>query len=132
MILRRDRARLLAGLNGAGRSALGIVALTLPGLPLAPWVGAAKDDPAARLLAQAVGGRDLAIGLGTLDALRRGRPVGGWLAAGGIADAGDVLVTVLRWRQLPAIGRAAVAAAAAGGVVSALISAGSVDDPPSP
>src|ERR1700730_9005032 len=82
MTLTRDQARRLAFLDGAARCALGAVALILPALPLAPWVGDARHDRSARLLARALGGRDLALGLGTLLALRDGTPIRGWLQAG--------------------------------------------------
>ena len=66
MILNRDQARRLALANGVGRCALGLIAFSLPGIPLAPWVGEGRRDPSARLLARALGARDFAIGLGTV------------------------------------------------------------------
>ena len=36
-----------------------------------------------------VGARELALGLGTLDAHRRGAPVSGWVAAMALADSSD-------------------------------------------
>lgn len=127
--LGRDAARRLVLANGAARSALGVVAFALPALPLSPWVGRARRDPAARLLARALGGRDLALGLGTLQALRAGGAVAPWVAAGGLADAGDVAATLLSWRHLPRWGRSAVLAAAAGGAVSAALTVRAVDGP---
>lgn len=38
-----------------------------------------------------VGARELALGLGTLDAWRRGAPVSGWVGAMAIADGSDAL-----------------------------------------
>ncbi len=128
--LRGSDVRRLARANAAARSALGIVALTLPGMALAPWVGGARRDPAARLLARALGGRDLAIGVGALQALRAGGQLGPWALAGGLADAGDVVVTLLSWRALPRRGRLAVLAAASGGVLAAaLVTTGLARDP---
>lgn len=62
-----DLARLCGTAVAGGRTLLGVVALTRPALPLTPWVGgtAATTEP-ARLLARALGGRDLVIGLGGL------------------------------------------------------------------
>jgi hypothetical protein len=126
-LLDRDAARRLALLNGLARSALGVVALTAPSLPLTPWIGAEASDPAPRLLARALGGRDLAIGVGTLLALHRGAPVAGWVEAAGLADAGDVAATLGRFAHLPRLGRWTVLLAAAGGVVTAAVTARAVD-----
>jgi len=127
MTLSRDQARRLALANGAARCALGIVAFVLPAVPLGPWIGEGRRDPSARLLARALGGRDFAIGLGTLMALRHDRPARGWVEAGGMADAGDVVVTALSFAQLPRRGRWGVLAAAGGGVLAARLTAPAVD-----
>ncbi|MHB1533844.1 MAG: hypothetical protein ACYC1D_04370 [Acidimicrobiales bacterium] len=116
--------------TGFARAGLGAVALSVPRLPLLPWVGAGEAGrPTALLLARALGGRDLAIGVGTVLALRHGGPVRGWVEAGGLADLGDVVATVAAWRRLPRLGRWAVAGAAAGGVLAARLTAGAVDVP---
>jgi hypothetical protein len=107
---------------------LGLVALALPGIPLGPWVGEGRREPSARLLARALGARDFAIGLGTVLALRHGGPVRGWVEAGGMADAGDVLVTATSFPSLPPIGRFGVLAAASGGVVAARLCAPVIDE----
>jgi hypothetical protein len=127
MNLSREQARRLALANGVARCALGVVAFGLPGVPLGPWIGESRRDPSARLLARALGGRDFAVGLGTIIALRRDEPVRGWVEAGGLADAGDVVVTALGFTKLPGRGRWAVLAAAAGGVLAAWLAASSVD-----
>lgn len=129
MNLDRDGARRLARLNGVARLALGVVAFAVPGLPLAPWVGRGRKDRSARLLARALGGRDLALGGGLVHALDAGQPAAGWVVAAGVADAGDLLATLLAWRRLPRFGRVAVLGATVGGVVSAALTAGSVDSP---
>ncbi len=113
--------------NGAARSALGVAAIVVPGVPLAPWVGVDRHRGSARLLARALGGRDLALGLGTLGALRSGGPVRPWVLAGALADAGDLAITLLDWDHLPRAGRVAVAAAAASGVLAALVSVAAAD-----
>jgi hypothetical protein len=94
---------------------------------LGPWIGEGRRDASARLLARALGGRDFAIGLGTILALRHGAPARGWVEAGGLADAGDVLVTALSFPDLPRRGRWTVLAAAGGGVLAALLAAPAVD-----
>ena len=49
------------------------------------------DAKAAGWLARLAGAREVAIGLGTLDAWRQGRPVDGWVAAQRISDASDAI-----------------------------------------
>ena len=128
MPLSRDDARRLAFANGMARCALGVLAMTVPSVPLAPWVGRPADGGGpVRLLGRALGARDLALGLGTLLALRHDAPVRGWVEAGGLADAGDALVTLAAFGQLPRMGRWSVLAAASAGVVAARLSAGAVD-----
>jgi hypothetical protein len=127
MPLNRDQARRLVFCNGVARCVLGGTALVIPSLPLAPWVGRARADPAVRLLARSLGARDLALGLGTLLALRHDSPVRGWVEAGGLADAGDVVVTLGTLTALPRWGRWAVLAAASGGVLAAAIASRDVD-----
>ena len=122
-------ARRLAGAVALGRIALGIVALTAPSLPLRPWVGDQGRTPAARLLARALGGRDVALGLGAAEALQRRAPARGWVLAGGLADLGDAAATVGYWRRLPAVGRLLVLVAAGGGAAVAALAASSVDGP---
>jgi hypothetical protein len=105
---------------GLTRVTLGLVALVAPGLPLGPWIGraAARSRP-ARLLARALGARDLALGLGLLLALRRRAPARGWVEAGGLADLGDATITLASFRSLPSAGRWAVLAASGGGALVA-------------
>lgn len=120
---RTSRGRQLAWFNGLARAGLGVVAMVAPSVPLSPWVGGAGDEPAARLLGRALGGRDLALGAGLGWSLASGSPTRRWLLAAALADAGDVATTLGAWRTLPPRGRWAVLGAAGGGVVSALVAA---------
>ncbi|HEX8008101.1 MAG TPA: hypothetical protein VF482_16915, partial [Trebonia sp.] len=78
----------------AGRVALGLTALAWPSVPARPWTGAVNHDLSARVFGRALGGRDLALGLGALAALRdqaaNPGPARGWVAAGALCDALDV------------------------------------------
>lgn len=108
-----------------GRVLLGVVAIARPQVPARPWFGsAAAEQQPVRVLGRALGGRDLAIGAGTLWALRPDRSgpsyAAAWLAAGALADAVDAAATLAAWRSLPAGGRVLVVTAAGG---SALLSA---------
>lgn len=119
----------------AARVAIGVTALVWPGLPSRPWVGvgARTSDGAAglagRVFGRALGGRDLALGLGALAALNRvsgepGEPgVPGvpaaeaafaWVAVGALSDALDVVTSLASWRDLPRLSRWLVIGSAAG------------------
>jgi hypothetical protein len=152
----------------AARAGLGVAALVSPALIARPWVGgeagaaggeagAAGGEagaagggagaaggargPAARVLGRALGGRDLALGLGALAALQGGRlaaagaaagaapgagaarGAGIWIGAGALSDSLDVLATATAWDELPAVGRWLVALSAGGAAVSGAIAA---------
>jgi len=119
-----------------GRVALGVTALAWPSVPARPWVGAAADDVAARVFGRALGGRDLALGLGALVALQGPAAQAGsaraWLAAGALSDALDVAATVSSWPDLPRVTRWLVAASAGGaalaGAAGALVAGGAKPD----
>ena len=119
-----------------GRVALGVTALAWPSVPARPWVGAAADDVAARVFGRALGGRDLALGLGALVALQGPAAQAGsaraWLAAGALSDALDVVATVSSWPELPRVTRWLVAASAGGaalaGAAGALVAGGAKPD----
>lgn len=127
MAFNREQSRRLAQVNAVSRLALGVAAVALPQIPLKLWVGDRRIDRTSKLLARALGGRDLAIGLGTLLAMRHDTPVRGWVEAAGLADAVDAVVTLAAFAKLPAAGRWLVLAAAGSGVVSARLTAPGVD-----
>ena len=52
------------------RLGVGVVAVAAPARVSRAWVGGAGGGPSGRVLGRALGGRDLALGLGTLAALR--------------------------------------------------------------
>lgn len=105
---------------GALRAGLGVVAMARPRLVARPWLGA---GPAGGLgtavLGTALGGRDLALGLGALLA-RDSAGLAAWSAAGALADGMDVATTLAHWSDLPRRGRLAVLAAATGGMLTEL------------
>ncbi|HEX4062807.1 MAG TPA: hypothetical protein VHY58_17455 [Streptosporangiaceae bacterium] len=119
----------------AARTAIGVVALASPALVGRPWVGAAANGTPGRVLARALGGRDLALGLGTLAALQQ-IPLAGpdhcdsvaglWVGLGAMADSLDVLATAIAWDELPSIGRWLVAASAGGAAVTGAAAAWSL------
>jgi hypothetical protein len=105
----------------AGRVALGLTALAWPVVPARPWVGATTDDLTAQVFGRALGGRDLALGLGALTTLWPGTAPGSaaaWMAAGALSDALDVAASLASWQELPRITRWLVAASAGGAALT--------------
>jgi hypothetical protein len=92
-----------------------------------PWLGRGMGRPTEKLLARSLGGRDIALGLGAILAMDRGAPTRGWLEAGGLADAGDLLGTLLAFRALPRFLRWAMLLVMSGAVAAAGVLAPSVD-----
>jgi hypothetical protein len=124
--MKRDEARVYAQALAGGRAALGLAFFLLPKVGSGLWTGDTKT-PAVRVLSRALGARDMALGLGALLALRSNSPVRGWLEAGGFADAGDALATIVAWKQLPRARRWLVIIAAAGAAALAGVLAPAVD-----
>lgn len=117
----RTRAvyRIIA-LWGAARVGLGVVALSAPGVVAAVWVGPLRE-PAGTVLGRALGGRDVALGLGTLISAMTGRSMIPWVVASGGADAVDAVATLLVRSELPRGRRELIAAAAGGSALVALL-----------
>lgn len=121
----------------AARVAIGVAALAWPAVPSRPWVGTGTGSTGAdgtdgdlpsRVFGRALGGRDLALGLGTLAALRQAesesgspderRPASAWVAAGALSDALDVATSLVSWRELPRVTRWLVVGSAAGAAIT--------------
>lgn len=120
---------LTLGIAGA-RALLGAVAIVAPSVALKPWVGEISpgDAPKQRLLARALGGRDIALGLGALLAWRRGRPFRGWVEAAALADSVDAASTLMSVKWLPKKGSTVVLLSAAGAAASGFIGARRCDE----
>jgi hypothetical protein len=114
------------------RIALGAVAVAAPGLT-ARLLGRQRSDGSdgiAPVLARMLGGRDIALGLGTVIALDRGKPVRGWLEGSALADAVDCLACVVgRESMSPVASRAAGGLGAAAAIVGVVL-ARRLDPPP--
>ena len=113
--------RILAGLISFGRLLFGVAFIAKPRLMEQAWIGKQARLPGAQVLTRAAGARDLALGLGGLQALTRNdgsaRP---WLAAAALCDAVDYGATWTAGRGIPRQARNAVLAIAG---VSSLLSA---------
>lgn len=124
------RARSAAGALAAGRVVLGVTAMAAPALPSLPWVGRAEAArPAVKLFARSMGARDIALGLGAVLAFRHEAPLRGWVEAGGLCDAGDVMGTLVHFRELPRVGRLVILAVAGGSMAASRWLATWVDAP---
>jgi hypothetical protein len=111
-----------------GRVGLGLVALTCPAVVARPWVGPSAESQAGQVLGRALGGRDLALGLGTLAALRRAgagpdQGATAWVGLSALADGFDLLITAGSWGKLPTPGRWLVALASGGAAALGLAAA---------
>ena len=135
-----DRLRQAAMALAVGRTAMGVTALAAPSLIWRPWVGDTRGVP-ARVLGRALGGRDLALGLGALAALRAVPPAsaaagtsagavagtaGAWVGFGAVADSLDLVTTAAAWDELPAVGRWLIATSAGGAAVVGAVAAWSL------
>jgi hypothetical protein len=121
------RMRALAALISFGRLCFGIAFIAEPKLMDRGWIGKQARVPGAQVLARAVGARDLAVGLGGLQATARNdgsaRP---WLAAASLCDAVDFGATWAAGRRIPRQARNGVLAiAGVFSVLSAIAAAGS-------
>jgi hypothetical protein len=98
--------RLLAQLIAGGRVALGAGLLASPPLVTRGWVGPDESErPGARVLGAGLGGRDLALGLGTLAALNAGGDAAKpWLLGSVLADLADFAATLRSAGELPRSG----------------------------
>lgn len=114
-MIRSMEPRLLARATAAARVGFGVALLARPELLTGPWIGRDATRPGPKVLARALGARDLALGAGAL-ACQSG-DLRLWLAAALIADGADLAVTATAGSALPLTGRVLVSATALGGVV---------------
>jgi hypothetical protein len=88
-------AKIAALVLAGSRIGFGAGYLVAPGTAQR-WVGRAAQKPGGRLLAQALGARDLALAGGALQALARDRPreASTWMLAQVAADGADLAATL--------------------------------------
>jgi hypothetical protein len=118
--------RILAGLISFGRFLFGVAFIAKPTIMEQAWIGKQARVPGAQVLARAVGARDLALGLGGLQAVRRDDgSARSWLAAASVCDAVDFGATWAAGRTIPRGPRNGVlAVASVASVLSAIAAAG--------
>jgi len=111
-----------------GRVAIGAALVASPRSKIGTgWVGGDAERPSVSLLMRAVGARDVALGLGTLAALRQGGALRPWLIGASLADATDLVATLGAGKAVPAQGRAGIALLASGALAQQLAIARGVD-----
>ncbi len=113
------------------RIALGAVAVAAPGLT-ARLMGRQRSDGIAPVFARMLGGRDIALGLGTVIALDRGTPVRGWLEGSALADAVDCLACVLGRESMSPVAFRAAGGLGAAAAIAGVVLARRLDPPPPP
>ena len=69
------------------------------------WTGEEDISTTSRMALRSLGGRDVALAVGTLIALENNGNVRGWLEAGALADASDAVSTITNWGDLPSLRR---------------------------
>jgi len=125
-------ARDIAIAQARARIGAGFAMLVAPALAGRILIGRDADRAGTKLITRVFGGRDLALGLGVVIALDRGAPVRGWLEGSALADAGDLLATVLAGDAIPAVVRKAVGALSAGSAAMAFALSRALDEPSEP
>jgi hypothetical protein len=95
------------------RVAIGAALAAAPELTTRGWIGTHAENPGAKLMARAAGGRDVALGGGILYALarsgsrrNRGAVLRPWLEGAALADLVDMTATVAARRSLSPTGLA--------------------------
>lgn len=112
----------------AGRAALGVALLVVPGRVGGGWIGDDGTRPGPEVLARSVGVRDVALGVGGVATLASGSSsASGWLLAQAVCDIGDLIGTLLARGALPANGVRGTVALAGGSAAIALAAAASAD-----
>lgn len=115
-----------------GRVVLGLAAVMAPGLTTRVMSRRRQSGGMAPVFARMLGGRDVALGLGAVIALDRGKPVRGWLEGAVLADTVDCVASVLaRDEMSPAVFTAAAGLGAASAILGVVLSR-RLDPPPPP
>jgi hypothetical protein len=118
----------MAKTNAIGRIVLGTALVAAPGLAARVWIGDQADTPGAKVLARALGARDVALGLGVLLAMKNNAPVRGWLEGAALADAVDFGATAAAGSGIPQAARAGIMGLAGVSAVQCAALARAIDD----
>jgi hypothetical protein len=114
---------------GAGRVAIGVVALLAPRPIARVWLGAPGDTSAGAVAMRALGVRDLVLGAMALHTLDHPEVAPRWQRTCAAVDAVDCAATVAARGALPPVGSALVMALAAGGAATGAWLGGALSRP---
>jgi hypothetical protein len=95
-----DTRTLAMGLAGI-RLGIGGALVLAPQFAARLWVGPGAEGAGTRVLARALGARDVVLGYRTLQAARTGEATAGWLQLGAMADAADTVAALIAYRGIP-------------------------------
>ena len=116
--------RILTAVISLGRILIGTVFIAQPKVMEPGWIGRQARLPGAQVLSRAVGARDLAIGLGGVQAaVRNDGSARAWMAAAALCDAVDFGATWAAGRRIPRGARTSVLAIASGAAVLSAVAA---------
>src|SRR5579859_1613665 len=113
-----------------GRIAVGAAAVVAPRLVTRLMAGKVKPHSIAPVFARMLGARDMALGLGTVIALDRGKPVRGWLEGSALADTVDCIASLLARDAMSPLAARATASIGAASAGLAVFLARRLDPPP--
>jgi len=114
-----------------GRIALGVAAVLAPGLAARVMAGR-RTEGIEPLFARMLGARDVALGLGTVIALDRGKPVRGWLEGSALSDTVDCIACVIAREHMPSSVFGVAAGLGAGSALAGAFLSRRLDPPPPP
>src|ERR1700733_15386217 len=114
------------------RIAIGLAAVAIPSAAVRAISADSKSGGLAPLLARMLGGRHIALGLGTVGALDHGAPVRGWLEGSALADTVDCVCSVISREHMTPNAFRATAGLAGASAVLGIVLARRLDPPPSP
>jgi hypothetical protein len=114
------------------RIALGAAAVLAPSLATRAMGGRRPSDGIAPLFARMLGARDIALGLGTVIALDRGKPVRGWLEGSAFSDTVDCVACILARQYMPPTVFGAAAGLGGVSAVAGVFLSRRLDPPPPP
>jgi hypothetical protein len=89
------RAERVAAVVGAGRVVLGAAVLIAPAAAGGVLLGSRARRPTNRFLIRLIGVRDVVLGLGLLDAMRRDEATSRLAAMGAISNVSDTMLTAV-------------------------------------
>lgn len=110
----------------------GAAFIAAPQLASGTWLGKDAKRTGVHVLGRAFGARDLALGAGTLAAMRGGQPVRTWLLAGLVADGADLAATLAARDRLPDEAVPLIGALAGVALLIGALNLASGDDAPQP